>query len=146
MEDKEQVEKTVKRGSRTGTRRKHYTYEERLRAVKLRLEEGFNVELVCKGDGKVSTSSLGAWLAQYRKEGRDGAAAGVVAPAGATTPGSCKGEDCGDEEGESLLWGEEDCRRPAPVVFPRGEPGDREKDAPRGGPHERAGEGPPQLG
>jgi len=71
MEDKEQVEKTVKRGSRTGTRRKHYTYEERLRAVKLRLEEGFNVELVCQETG-VSTSSLGAWLAQYRKEGEMG--------------------------------------------------------------------------
>jgi hypothetical protein len=36
MEDKEQVEKTVRRGGRTGPRRKHYTHEEKLRAVKLR--------------------------------------------------------------------------------------------------------------
>ena len=71
MDQKEQVEKAVKRGSRTGTGRKHYTYEEKLRAVRLRLEEGFKTELVSKETG-VSTSSLGAWIAQYRKEGEMG--------------------------------------------------------------------------
>ena len=71
MEDKEQVEKTVKRGGRTGPRRKRYTYEEKLRAVKLHLEEGFNAVLVCQETG-VSPSSLGGWLARYRKEGEMG--------------------------------------------------------------------------
>ena len=66
MEDKEQVEKPIKRGSRTGTRRKHYTYEEKLRAVKLRLEEGFGFDLVCAETG-VSTTSLGVWLKQYKE-------------------------------------------------------------------------------
>ena len=32
---KESVEKAVKRGSRTGSRSKRYTYDEKLRAVKL---------------------------------------------------------------------------------------------------------------
>ena len=71
MEDKEQVEKTVKRGGRTGPRRKRYTYEEKLRAVKLHVEEGFNAALVCQETG-VSPSSLGGWLARYRKEGEMG--------------------------------------------------------------------------
>jgi transposase-like protein len=46
MDEKESVEKSVKRGGRTGTRRKRYTFEEKLRAVKLHLEEGFKAELV----------------------------------------------------------------------------------------------------
>jgi len=71
MEDKEQVEKTVNRGGRTGPRRKRYTYEEKLRAVKLHLEEGFNAVLVCQETG-VSPSSLGGWLARYRKDGEMG--------------------------------------------------------------------------
>jgi transposase-like protein len=58
MEDKEQVEKAAKRGGRTGTRRKHYTYEEKLRAVKLHLEEGFNAfDLVCAETGVSTTRS-----------------------------------------------------------------------------------------
>jgi len=71
MDEKEGVEKAVKRGSRTGTRRKRYTFEEKLRAVKLHLEEGFVVDLVSAETG-VSTSSLGTWLRQYRKEGEIG--------------------------------------------------------------------------
>jgi transposase InsO family protein len=71
MEEKESVEKAVKRGSRTGSRRRRYTYEEKLRAVKLHLEEGFKVELVCEETG-VSTSSLGMWLRDYRSEGEMG--------------------------------------------------------------------------
>ena len=71
MEDKEQVEKPIKRGGRTGTRRKRYTYEEKLRAVKLRLEEGFGFELVCAETG-VSTTSLGVWLREYKNKGEMG--------------------------------------------------------------------------
>jgi hypothetical protein len=140
MEDKEQVEKTVNRGGRTAPRRKRYTYEEKLRAVKLHLEEGFNAVLVCQETG-VSPSSLGGWLARYRKDGEMGLRRGWGGP-----PGAGEGEDRGDEARKPLLWGEADRRRPASVVFPRGEPGDGQEDAPRGGPHERAGEGPPQPG
>jgi hypothetical protein len=35
MDQTEDVEKSAKRGSRTGSRSKRYTYDERLRAVKL---------------------------------------------------------------------------------------------------------------
>ena len=71
MDEKESVEKAVRRGGRTGPRRKRYTFEEKLRAVRLHLEEGFKVELVSVETG-VSMSSLGAWLARYRKEGELG--------------------------------------------------------------------------
>jgi transposase-like protein len=47
MDEKETVEKAVKRGGRAGGRRRWYTFEEKLRAVKLRLEEGFAFDLVC---------------------------------------------------------------------------------------------------
>ena len=71
MDEKETVEKAVKRGGRAGGRRRWYTFEEKLRAVKLRLEEGFAFDLVCAETG-VSTTSLGVWLRQYREEGETG--------------------------------------------------------------------------
>ena len=71
MDEKESVEKAVKRGGPEGTRRKRYTFDEKLRAVKVHLEEGFIAEMVCRETG-VSTSSLGAWLHQYRSEGESG--------------------------------------------------------------------------
>jgi transposase-like protein len=71
MEDKEQVEKTIKRGTRNGSRSKRYTYDEKLRAVKLHLEEGFKGELVCAETG-VSASSLVKWTRRYRAEGEMG--------------------------------------------------------------------------
>jgi transposase InsO family protein len=71
MDEKEEVEKAVKRGGRSGTRRKRYTFEEKLRAVKLHVEEGFKVELVSVETG-VSTSSLAVWVRDYRREGEMG--------------------------------------------------------------------------
>jgi len=71
MDEKEPVEKTVRRGSRAGSRRRRYTYDEKLRAVKLRQEEGFGLELVCAETG-VSMTSLGVWLRQYKAEGEMG--------------------------------------------------------------------------
>jgi transposase InsO family protein len=71
MDDKEEVEKAGKRGPAKGTRPKRYTFDEKLRAVKLHLEEGFIVDLVCRETG-VSPSSMGAWLRQYRAEGEMG--------------------------------------------------------------------------
>ena len=71
MDQKEEVEKAVKRGSRAGCRQKRYTFEEKLRAVKLHLEEGFICKMVCEETG-VSTSSLAVWVRDYRKEGEMG--------------------------------------------------------------------------
>ena len=85
MDEKESVEKAVKRGSQAGTRRRWYTFEEKLRAVKLHLEEGFKVELVCAETG-VSTSSLGSWLSLYRREGEIGLRRQASPPPGRRLP------------------------------------------------------------
>jgi transposase InsO family protein len=71
MDEKESVEKSVKRGCRAGTRMRRYTFEEKLRAVKLHLEEGFKGDLVCAETG-VSESSLTVWVRHYRREGEMG--------------------------------------------------------------------------
>lgn len=68
MEEKESVQKVRERGSRTGSRPRRYTLDEKLRAVRLHLQEGFPVELVAQETG-VSTSSLGTWLRAYRLNG-----------------------------------------------------------------------------
>lgn len=51
MDDREEVEKSVKRGGPTGTRPKRYTFDDKLRAVKLHLKEGFIVEMACRESG-----------------------------------------------------------------------------------------------
>jgi transposase-like protein len=71
MDEKKEVEKKIKRGPRKGSQQKRYTFDEKLRAVKLNLEEGFAVPLVSEETG-VSTSSLTLWLRRYRKEGEMG--------------------------------------------------------------------------
>jgi transposase InsO family protein/transposase-like protein len=71
MDQPEEVGKAVKRGSRKGCRSKRYTYDERLRAVKLFVEEGFNGKLVCAETG-VSESSLAKWTKRYREQGEVG--------------------------------------------------------------------------
>ena len=144
MDEKEEVEKAVKRGGRTGSRRKRYTYDEKLRAVKLHVEEGFNGELVCAETG-VSVSSLAKWMQRYREQGEMGLR-GRRRPGRGVACRSGERQDPGAEAREPLVWGEADSRRPAPVVLPGGEPGDGPEDPPRGGPHERAGESPPEPG
>jgi transposase-like protein len=139
MDEKKSVEKALKRGSPTGTRRKRYTFEEKLRAVKLHLEEGFKAELVSVETG-VSTSSLGTWLRDYRKEGEMGLRRQASPRPGRPLPRPVK------EKIKPVLRGEADRRRFTPLVLPGGEPGDGPKDASRGRPHERAGESPPQPG
>ena len=71
MEEKESVQKVRERGSRTGSHPKRYSFEERLRAVRLHLQEGFPAALVAQETG-VSTSSLGTWLRAYRQNGETG--------------------------------------------------------------------------
>ena len=92
MDEKESVEKSVKRGGQTGPRRKRYTFEEKLRAVKLHVEEGFVVEMVSAETG-VSTSSLGVWLRDYRKEGEMGLRRQASPRPGRRLPRPITGED-----------------------------------------------------
>ena len=47
------------------------TFAERLRAVKLHLEEGFTVDLVAQETG-ASHASVSQWVARYRREGEEG--------------------------------------------------------------------------
>jgi transposase InsO family protein len=54
---------------RAGSQR--YSVEQKLRAVRLYLEEGYPMDLVLKETG-IGSSSLGTWLRQYRKEGEAG--------------------------------------------------------------------------
>jgi len=72
MKDKKQENgaKTgvVPRGRDGGQR---YSVEQKLRAVKLYLEEGYPIDLVQRETG-VGTSSLWVWVRQYRKEGEAG--------------------------------------------------------------------------
>ena len=71
METKETVEKKPVREPRTGKRRRRYRFEEKLKAVRLHLQEGFEQELVSQETG-VSSSSLSAWLRAYREQGEAG--------------------------------------------------------------------------
>ena len=69
MEGKEAVEKREppRGGSRRSTKIR-YSAVQKLKAVRLVLEEGFSRELVCQEMG-VCRSSLRLWLANYRAEG-----------------------------------------------------------------------------
>ena len=71
METKETVEKKQVRGTRTGKTRRRYRFEEKLKAVRLHLQEGFTRELVSEETG-VSPSALSAWVQAYRKNGEAG--------------------------------------------------------------------------
>jgi transposase InsO family protein len=71
MDERETVEKSVKQGRERGSRHNRYSFDEKLRAVKLHLEEGFKAELVCAETG-VSGSSLAVWVRAYRKDGEMG--------------------------------------------------------------------------
>jgi len=68
MEGKEAVEKREppRGGSRRSTKIR-YSAVQKLKAVRLVLEEGFSRELVCQEMG-VCRSSLRLWLANYRAE------------------------------------------------------------------------------
>jgi len=89
MDEKEEVEKAVNRGSRNGSRSKRYTYDEKLRAVKLFVEEGFNGELVCTETG-VSGSSLAKWTKRYREQGEMGLRREATPRPGRRLPGPVK--------------------------------------------------------
>jgi transposase InsO family protein len=74
MQENESVEKKRKNTSppRGGAPRKNLTvtFEERLRAVKLHLEEGFTQEMVAQEMG-ISTAAVYKWVARYRLQGEE---------------------------------------------------------------------------
>ena len=66
MQEKQEVEKKMPRsGGKTNKRTVRYTYEFKLRAVKLHLEEGFTQDLVCQEMGMGKSTYCG-WIKTYR--------------------------------------------------------------------------------
>ena len=80
METKESVEKKQVREPRALKKRRRYRFEERLRAVRLHLQEGFEQTMVCQETG-VSQTTLSTWLRAYRANGEAGLQ-GETAPRG----------------------------------------------------------------
>lgn len=72
MQDHERVEKTKNPSPPRGGPKKHLTFsfEERLRAVKLHLEEGFTQEMVGQEMG-ISSAAVYKWTRQYRLQGEE---------------------------------------------------------------------------
>src|ERR1043166_8706877 len=72
MEDSQPIEKKTHNTSapRGGPPKKHLTFpfEERLRAVKLHLEEGFTQEMVAEEMG-ISSAAVFKWTRRYRLQG-----------------------------------------------------------------------------
>ena len=54
------------RGAGAGKSMRRYTVAEKLKAVRLRLQEGFSSEEVCAELG-VGSSSLAVWISRYRR-------------------------------------------------------------------------------
>jgi transposase len=78
----EKKRKSPPRGARGANFARRFTEAEKLKAVRLHLEEGFTIALVCQELG-VSKGSLVLWLRAYREKGE----AGLKCPyAGPRTP------------------------------------------------------------
>jgi len=71
METKKSEEGKAVRERRTASTARRYGFEEKLKAVRLHLQEGFPAKLVSEETG-VSISSLGVWVRDYRKDGEAG--------------------------------------------------------------------------
>lgn len=71
MDTKIAVEGKGGREPRTADRRRRYTLDEKLKAVRLHLQEGFPRKLVGQETG-VSTSTLSVWVREFRAEGEAG--------------------------------------------------------------------------
>jgi transposase InsO family protein len=82
MEEKEEVkriEHRPPRGSRGAKTQRRFTVDEKLKAIRLHLEEGFSLALVGQ-ELNVSKSSLGLWLEAYRLSGEAGLQPGKPGP------------------------------------------------------------------
>ncbi len=76
MENIEEVKERKSEGKRIT---KQYSYEIKLRAVKLHLEEGLPISLLCKELG-AHDSTVSGWLKRYRERGETGLRGRVVKP------------------------------------------------------------------
>src|SRR5919197_3015882 len=89
MEENEQVEKKRNTPPRGGARdekfARRYPTDFKLRAVKLRLEEGFSLALVSQELG-VAADTVLRWTARYRKFGEAGLANLPTGPTGPKLP------------------------------------------------------------
>jgi len=71
MEEGIRVEQKRARRRRAGKTGKRYTLQERLRAVRLHLQEGYPAKLVCEEVG-MSTHAFWYWVKVYRQRGEAG--------------------------------------------------------------------------
>jgi transposase-like protein len=85
-EQKDGVKTEEVPGRKDGSQR--YSVEQKLRAVRLYLEEGYPLDLVQR-ETKVSISSLWLWVRRYRKEGEAGLRRSGREDCGADPKGSC---------------------------------------------------------
>jgi len=67
----EQKKNSPPRGAGGAKKLRRFTKDEKLKAVRLHLEEGFSMPLVCQEVG-ISRSCLGLWLEAYRSNGEAG--------------------------------------------------------------------------
>lgn len=72
MQDNQPVEKSAPHsGAKKHKRSPRYSFEFKLKAVRLHLQEGFSQDLVCKEMG-MGSSSLAVWVRAYRERGEEG--------------------------------------------------------------------------
>jgi len=71
MDTKNTEESKTVREPRTGKSARRYTFEEKLKAVRLHLQEGFPQSLVVRETG-IGGSSLAVWVRHYRAQGEAG--------------------------------------------------------------------------
>ena len=82
---------------------KQYSYEVKLRAVKLHLEEGLPGSLLSKELG-VKTNTFWGWLRAYRERGEEGLRGRIGKP-GTRSEAASSGtrEDCRDQEARASI-------------------------------------------
>jgi transposase-like protein len=72
MQENQEVSRKL--AGKAGSKHKHkkrYSFEFKLRAVKLYLEEGFKQDVLCQEMG-MGTSTFSGWLREYRAHGQAG--------------------------------------------------------------------------
>lgn len=96
QENREVEKKTPRSGAGNKQRTVRYSFEFRLKAVKLPLEEGFAQELVWRDMG-LGTSTISGWLKSYRERGQDGLRS-LPPPGGWRRQGALAAAGAGDRE------------------------------------------------
>jgi transposase InsO family protein/transposase-like protein len=86
MEEETRVEEKQAREPRAGKQPRRYTAEERLKAVRLHLQEGFPQSLVCEELG-MGRQTLMSWVKAYREYGEGGLTRKTAAQQGRRLPG-----------------------------------------------------------